>query len=400
MKRPRPSLPLAAVAVPTVAVLTVAVLTGGVLLTGCARGEKHEDPTAEPGTEARAGSGPLSLQRAWRWVAPAPSYVGMPGSDAAGTAVTYGHSHVVLLGRAGEVRWTADRLRLRDVAPRLTPDAVLVPSEEGLVAFDRGTGAVRWEARLGERANTPVVAGGRVVLTTWEGSLVGLDPADGRVAWRLRLPGPALGPAAANADVAVASWAVEPRGGAGMVAAHPTTGRERRAVPLPPGGLSAPGLVAVPGGAPPLAVVVAGDLAAHALATDSGRERWRAPLEGAGSPEVAPLDAGGGRVLAAHRLGGMVLLDAVGKPQWRASSDGAAVRGGPAGPGLGGRFALPLHDGRLVVAGPPRDGDGNGDGEVLDPPGRVSGVATGPGRELLVSLREAPENDLSALSGW
>jgi outer membrane protein assembly factor BamB len=272
---------------------------------------------------------------------------------------------------------------------------------------------VRWEARLGERANTPVVAGGRVVLTTWEGSLLGLEPGDGRVAWRVRLPGPALGPPAADAEVAVASWAMEPRGGAGMVAADPVTGRERWAVPLPPGGLSAPGLVAPTGGGPPLAVVVAGDLAAHAVATDSGRERWRAPLEGAGSPEVAPLDAGRGHVLAAHRLGGMVLLDAAGRPQWEVSSDGAAVRGGPAGPGPGGRFALPLHDGRLLVAGPgdagragtDEDGDAgrpgtDGDGEMLDPPGRVSGVATGSRGELLVSLREAPENDVSAVSGW
>jgi hypothetical protein len=147
---------------------------------------------------------------------------------------------------------------------------------------------------------------------------------------------------------------------------------------------------------PALAVVVAGDLAAHALAADSGRERWRARLEGAGSPEVAPLDAGAGRVLAAHRLGGMVLLDVGGQALWQVSSDGAAVRGGPAGAGPRGRFALPLHDGRLLVAGP----EDPGVGEVLDPPGRVSGAAVAPGGELLVALREAPENDLTALSGW
>jgi outer membrane protein assembly factor BamB len=144
-------------------------------------------------------------------------------------------------------------------------------------------------------------------------------------------------------------------------------------------------------------VVGAGDVSAHAVATDSGAELWRAPLEGAGSPEVAPLDTGDGRVLVGHRLGGMVLLDASGLQLWQVSSDGAAVRGGPAGPGPGGRFALPLHDGRLLVAGPR---DGGGTGELLDPPGRVSGVATGPGGELLISLREAPENGLTASSGW
>ena len=381
----RPALPVAALAIITVAAL----------LAGCGRAEPRPpaaapavDPTPPPPSSA------LSLQGVWRWAAPPPSYVGMPAADATGVAVTYGHSHVVLLDSSGEVLWTTDHLGVRDVAPRLSADAVLVATEEGVVAFDRATGAARWEARLGERANTPVLVATRVVVTTWEGSLVGLDPGDGRVAWRVRLPGPALGPAAGDAGVVVASWAVTPRAGAGIVAVDPATGHERWAAALPPGGLSAPGLVASVDGGPPLAVVVAGDLAAHAVAADSGHERWRAPLEGAGSPEVAPLDAGGGTVLAAHRLGGMVLLDAAGRPQWQASSDGAAVRGGPAGPGPGGRFALPLHDGRLLVAGP------LGAGDVIDPPGRVSGVATGPGGELLVSRREAPDNDLTASLGW
>ncbi|HEX2043604.1 MAG TPA: PQQ-binding-like beta-propeller repeat protein [Acidimicrobiales bacterium] len=386
---------------PSIAVAALVAVTAAALLAACGRsapgdraaGVADDRPTAP--TAPTATTGRLALRPRWRWVAPPPSYVGMPAADRSGVAVTYGHSHVVLLDRAGDVRWTADRLRLRDVAPLLTSDSVVAASEEGVVAFDRATGRVRWAADLGERANTPVLAGARVVSTTWEGSLVALDPTDGRTVWRRPLPGPALGPAAATSELVVASWAIEPRRGAGVVGVDAQTGRERWAARLPPGGVSAPGLVAVDGG-PPLAVVVAGDVAAHALATDSGAERWRAPLEGAGSPEVAPLDAGG-RVLVGHRLGGMVLLDASGRELWRVASDGAAVRGGPAGPGPGGRFALPLHDGRLLVAGP---GDGHDTRDALDPPGRVSGVATGPGGELLVSLREAPENDLSASSGW
>ena len=376
-------------------VAALAVMAVAALLAGCGRTEPPRTPAApDVDVAAPPPSSGLTLRRVWRWVAPPPSYVGMPAADATGVAVTYGHSRVVLLDSSGNVRWTTDHLRLRDVAPRLTSDAVLVATEEGVVAFDRATGAVRWDARLGERANTPLLVAGRVVFTTWEGSLVAVDRGDGLVVWRVRLPGPALGPAAGDAGVVVASWAVAPRGGAGMVAVDPATGRERWATPLPPGGVSAPGLVPPVDDGPPVAVVVAGDLAAHAVATDSGRERWRAPLEGAGSPEVAPLDAGGGSVLAAHRLGGMVLLDAGGRPQWHVSSDGAAVRGGPAGPGPGGRFALPLHDGRLLLAGP------GGAGDVVDPQGRVSGVATGPRGELLVSRREAPDNDLTASFGW
>lgn len=345
------------------------------------------------GSRVAGAPRPEPLRGAWRWVAPPPAYVGMPAADDAGVAVTYGHSHVVLLDAEGRPRWTADRTRLRDVAPRLTTELVVVPTEEGLVAFERSTGAPRWELAIGERANTPALAGTLAVVSTWEGSLVGIEVESGTEAWRVALPGPALGPAAAGGDVVVATWSSGR--GAGMVAVDPASGQQRWAVDLPPGGVSSPGVVVPAGGGPPLAVAVAGDVAAHALAIDSGVERWRAPLEGAGSPEVAPLDAGGGVVLVAHRLGGMALLDAAdGRSRWATSSDGAAVRGGPAGPGPAGRFALPLHDGRLLVAGP------GGPAEVLDPPGRVSGVAAGPGGALLVGTREATDNDLTATTGW
>jgi outer membrane protein assembly factor BamB len=317
----------------------------------------------------------------------------MPAADGEGVVVTFGHSHVVLLDPAGHPRWTVDHPSVRDVASRLTADAVLVPTEEGLLALDRATGAPRWEARIGERANTPVIAGGRAVASTWDGSLVAFGLADGRVAWRVPLPGVALGPASGDDRVVVTTWEAEHGAGAGALAVDPATGRQRWAVPLPEGGVSGPGMVAAAGER--LAVVIAGDIAAHALASDSGEERWSTPLEGAGSPEVVPLDAGRGAVLLGHRLGGLVLLDgADGRVRWKASSDGAAVRGGPAGPGPEGAYALPLDDGRLLLAGPERPA------QLLDPPGRVSGVASGPGGTLLVATREAAENDLTALSGW
>lgn len=351
-----------------------------------------------PGPSPGVGSNDArSLQQRWRWGAPPPSSVGMPGADGEGVAVTFGHSHVTLLDAGGRVRWTVDRTlddpSVRDVAPRLTSDTVLVPTEEGLLALDRGTGTSRWEARTGERANTPVLAGGRAVVSTWEGSLVAFDLATGRVDWRTALPGVALGPAAGDDGVVVATWEAEHGAGAGAVAVDPAGGRQRWAVPLPDGGVGGPGLVGAPGGG--LVVVVAGDIAAHALALDSGEERWSTPLEGAGSPEVAPIDAGGNAMLVAHRLGGLALLEADGgRVRWTAASDGAAVRGGPAGPGPGGAYALPLDDGRVLVAGPGRPA------RLLDPPGRVSGVAAGPSGVLLVATRETTENGLAALSGW
>jgi len=317
----------------------------------------------------------------------------MPGTDDSGIAVTFGHSHLVLLGPAGQVRWTVDRRGLRDVAPRLTRDTVLVATEDGLTAFDRATGGVRWAAELGERANTPVVASTMAVVSTWEGSLVGIDLGTGSVAWRSALPGPALGPAAVAADDVVVSWEADHAGGAGVVAVDATTGQPRWSTAVPAGGVSGPGVVAAAGAAT-LVVVVAGDSAAHALAADSGAERWRVGIGGSGASEDAPLDAGG-TALVADRLGGMTLLDAAdGRSRWHVTSDGAAVRGGPAGPGPGGNFALPLEDGRLLLAGPGRPVT------LVDPPGRVSGVATGPGGTLLVGVRESTDNDLTASTGW
>lgn len=340
---------------------------------------RRSAPTTKPAAH--------ELAERWRWAAPPPSYAGMPAADGEGVALTYGHSHVTLLDRAGRPRWTVDHRRVRDVPPRLTADAVLVPTEAGLLALDRATGAERWETTIDERVNTPVVAGGRAVVSTWDESLVGFDLATGRLAWRTPLPDLAIGPAAGDDRTVVATWA------AGAVAVDPADGRQRWTVSLPAGGVSGPGLAGPANDR--VVVVIAGDIAAHALDLDSGEERWATPLEGAGSPEVVPLDVGGGAVLVAHRLGGMVVLDvANGAIRWEVSSDGAVVRGGPAGPGPGGAYALPLEDGRLLVAGPELPA------RLLDPPGRVSGVAAGPGDELLVATREATENGLTALSGW
>ncbi len=353
-------------------------------LTACG-GSKPRRSSPHPTRSATPAGGELAER--WRWAAPPPSYVGMPAADGEGVAVTYGHSHVTLLDRRGRPLWMVDHRRLRDVPPRLTADAVLVPTEEGLLALDRGTGAERWETTIDERANTPVVAGGRAVVTTWDESLVGFDLATGQVAWRTALPDLAIGPATGDDHIVVATW------GAGAVAVDPVDGRQRWLVPLPAGGVSGPGLAGPADDR--LVVVVAGDIAAHALALETGAERWSTPLQGAGSPEVVPLDVGGGAVLVAHRLGGLVILDTGnGNLQWEVSSDGAVLRGGPAGPGPGGSYALPLEDGRLLVAGPGQPT------RILDPPGRVSGVAAGPGGELLVGIREAAENELTALSGW
>jgi len=372
-------------------------------LAGCGGDGGPDQPPTVAGEAppfADAALAAIDVEEAWRWEAPPPGSVGMPGVDGDGVAVTYGHLRLVLLDLGGDERWEAERIGLRDVAPALAPDVVVAATEQGVMAVDRDTGRIRWDATVGERANAPVLVGDRAVVSTWEGSLTAFDLADGRVAWRAGLPGPAIGPAASDGTSVVVSWESKQGDAAGVVAVDGVDGRRLWAVALEPGGVGGPAIVAVPrppsggaaGAAGPLVVLVAGDMAAHGLDLADGTERWRTGTDGRGSPEVPPLPLAGGEVLVAHRLAGLDLLDAVdGEAQWGGAAGGVAVRGGPAGTGPDGPFAFPTDDGRLMLVGPgwqPR---------ALDWPGRISGVAQAPGGLFLVATREAKANHLIAI---
>ena len=374
-------------------------LVGVVALAGCgADGQGRPDPAAgpaevAPGSTAAGGERAINVEEAWRWPAPPPGNVGMPAVDDDGVAATYGHLRVVLLDLDGSPQWELERQGLRDVAPALTADLVVAAAEDGVLAVDRGTGKLRWDTSVGERANRPVIAGTMAVVSTWEGSLVAFDLADGHVVWRAALPGPALGPAATDGKAVAVTWESAHGEAGGAVVVEAADGRQRWSVPLEPGGVGGPAIVAIPGESTSVVVAVAGDIAAHGLDLADGHERWRADTEGKGSPEVPPLALPGeGQVLVAHRLAGLMLVDAdTGAEQWIGSADGAAVRGGPAGTGPDGPFAFPIDDGRLFLVGPglaPR---------VLDWPGRVSGVAMTHDGLLLVGTREARANHLIAL---
>jgi outer membrane protein assembly factor BamB len=343
-----------------------------------------EPAAAAPGGDARAeGQG-------WVWTAPPPAWNGMPAADDKEIAFTYGHQHLVLLDAQGRRQWDTYRLGLRDVAPRLGADVVVAATDDGLAAFRRAGGALLWDTPVKGRANTPVIIGGLAVTTTWEGAAVAVNLADGKVAWTVALPGPSLGPPATDGTALVLTWDQTGRRTGGAIVLEGATGRQRWAVALPGGGISAPALTATG-----LAVVVAGDLAAHALVMATGEERWRTPLDGAGSPEVPPLAVDAKSVLVAHRLGGLDLLDAAtGRRAWQVATDGAAVRGGPV-VGPAGSYAFPLDDGRVLLAGPKRETE-----LVRAPAGRVGGLAVGPGGWLVASVREAAINTVEAGPLW
>ena len=367
------------------ALISLAACSSGDGVSDGAGGAGSGAGDAQPAGRAGDRSSKLELTREWGWSAARES-AAMPAADGADIALTVSGGRVVMLDDQGKVRWQVDH-EVRDVAPAFAGSLLLVPTEQGLLALDRATGRQRWSAPVGDRTNTPAVDGGRAVVTTWEGTLAAIDLADGKVAWRLKLAGNALGPAAAARGTAVATF--DTGRAAGAVAVDLATGRQRWSAPLTADGVSAP---AIGDG---VVVVVAADVAAHGLSLESGAERWRTPLDGSGSPEMAPLPQPDGSVLVAHRLGGMALLDGGdGRVRWDSPRVGAAVRGGPAGPGPNGWFATTLHDGRIVLAGPDHQPD------VRTPPSLTSGVAAGPGGVLLVAMAQGKENGLDALSGW
>jgi len=328
------------------------------------------------------------LRRAWTWRVPDGGNAGMPGADPGGVAVTVNHEDLVLLDGTGAAVWQVRLGDLYDAAPLLAADRVVVATDQGLAAVDRATGRRLWDADLGDRGSTPVEAAGRLVATTWSDRLAAVDPVNGQTAWSVELPGQSLGPPAAAGATAVATWDDGDRGGA--VAVDAATGAVRWSVPLAGDGVSGPAVVGDAGAG--LVVVVAGDAAVHALDPATGAERWASALPGPGSPEVPPTGAGRGGIAVADRDGDVAVLEhATGRRLWAVAGVGAAVRGGPVALPSG-AVAIPVDDGRLLVA------RGGRIIALVDPPGRVAGAVAQPGGHLVVATREATSTMVSASS--
>lgn len=374
----------------------------------------------------------------WRWDVPAGSSAGMPAVAADGSgqvAFTYGrHALVLLEGRqepaamdvphtnspcvgssipaeepsvcasshVAAPNWQAELVGLRDVAPLITPAAVVVATDYGVAAFDRGDGSLLWHSLLGDWASAPVSVAGWFVVSLWDGAVVALDPVDGLPVWKVGLGGRALAPpAVATAEQSVVvSW--DSDGRAGVTSVSASDGSVQWTVAVAPFGVS--GTVVIPGvgGSHPLVVFVAGDRRAHALALPDGEPRWSFALEGAGSPEVVPaVGPGPGHVVVGHRLGGFAVLGATdGAWRWGSASDGAAVRGSPVtwgdspGAGPGPAVAMPLDDGRVLVATP------RGRAELSLTPGRLGGTALDAEGSLLVAGRGPGPAYVAAVAGW
>jgi len=371
-----------------------------VLLTAACTDASDPPPPQPTGGSSPAASSPdprpaavvdatsAGLGTRWGWPVPAPGSAGVPAADERGVVLVHRREVVVALDPGGDVLWEASVTGARDVAPLLTDELVVVPTEEGLVALGRLDGAEAWRADLGDRTNTPAVAGGVVVATTWDGVVAGMAAGDGRPLWQSRLPGGTFaGPGGSGTGGGAVAVTWDTGVEAGLVLLDAATGASRWDRPLDADGVSPP---AMAGG---LVVVVAGDIEAHAFAAADGSPRWSTALEGSGAAEVAPLPRGA-EVLVPHRLGGMALLElSTGEPVWTASSESAVVDGGVTGPGPAGSFALGLVDGSVLLA----DGTGT---RLLTAAAPLRGVAGLPDGTLVVTTAKGEANAVVGLTGW
>jgi len=351
------------------------------------------------GGGARATGGPPLGTVRWRWRPPPGASVGMPVAGADGVAATFSHTFVIALRGDGTEEWRARRLGVREETPLLTRELVVVPADDGLVAIDRATGRVRWDTHTGgdvqrpdpdDATSTPVGDGASVFTCLSRGALVALDAGSGAVRWRTPLAGRSDGPPATDGRTVIATWDPDEGDGGGIGAFDAVTGQPRSTAPLTGGAVSAPALVRIDHGRT-LAVTVDHDLAAKAFDVADGRRVWATRIGGGGSPEVPPLGLAHGQTLVADRVGGLTLLDARGHRLWSTRVHAAAVRGGPVGPVGAGVYALPLYDGKVLLAGP-----GHGTAVVDAQGGPVSGAAVGPGNTLLVSSAQGRDDQLVA----
>jgi outer membrane protein assembly factor BamB len=180
-----------------------------------------------------------------------------PCADGERIYVVFGSAVIAAVDFAGKMVWRKELANYAfDVALGSSPvvfrDTVILDCDQtgktsSIVAFDRATGDIRWEAKrpdTGFAHSTPVIAdvGGQPqMLVSAQKALQGLDPASGKVLWWCVVPGDAASPAFGEGLV----YSDSGRGGKG-VCVDPTGAGEVSAthvkwtVPQIPEGLSSP----------------------------------------------------------------------------------------------------------------------------------------------------------------
>jgi outer membrane protein assembly factor BamB len=134
-----------------------------------------------------------------------------PCADGRLVIVVFGSAVVACLGYDGKIIWRHELEKLNfDVAmgssPVLSGDNVILDCDQNgktssIIAFDRKSGEIRWEAKrpqVGFAHSTPVVVevnGARQLLVSASNAIQGLDPASGAILWWCSAAGDASSPA-------------------------------------------------------------------------------------------------------------------------------------------------------------------------------------------------------------
>lgn len=156
-----------------------------------------------------------------------------PAADAERVYVVFGSSVIAALDHSGKLVWRKEVKPFKfDVAlaasPVLFGDTVILQCDEldkqsRLVAFDKKTGDVAWEAprpNVGFAHSTPVladIAGKKQLLVSASNAVQGVDPSNGKVLWTCEAKGDTVSPVLGGGLVYIDSG----RGGIG-IAVDPT----------------------------------------------------------------------------------------------------------------------------------------------------------------------------------
>jgi outer membrane protein assembly factor BamB len=347
---------------------------------------------AQPGS-GTAGGSRSGRDETWSTEVGWPFSLGVRGRDA---VVTISRNQVVALHTAtGRERWRTDVNQVTHYEPALDGRTVLVSADDRFVALEGVSGALRWEAPVGEHAGggvlTRVGSDAVALVTTERGLVAALDGRTGQAIWLAQLPGDVWAAPAADANAAV--------GAVLWTGAEGETVNRLRVFDLATGAVRWESVVEAGASAPVIhdSLVVLGEgngnFAARVVGRDvaSGAERWSVPVPASFESGVTPGAAGGDVVVSDH-FGTITLVDAhAGRARWQ-----TAIRE----PILDTRMLLGAHSvvirtygGKVVVLD-------RSSGRVIrrvDPGGFPVGIGAGAGR-LVFAVRLARPDRVEAVA--
>lgn len=356
-----------------VAAMLVAVATAS-----CAASEPD-------GTEGRRShpspAAPNESTRA-SWSVTLPNSASAIAADDDGAVVIAGDGDVLALDTAqGRERWRTVAVRAFLYAPAVDRDTVIVSARDRFVAFERATGAQRWEAPVAEEAGAATLAtegeSALALLTTEPGSVTAVDALAGATEWSVRHPGRVL-----------AAPAVDRDSGSAAVTWNDTDNPTLRVLDLGTGDVRWEATIGVSSSAPIIGrgVVLTGEgdaqYGSRVVARDvaTGAERWSVAVPASFEPSLTP-GVDGGEIAIADHFGTVTMLDVEdGSVRWQRALEEPVLQSRMLVTETA--VVLTTHHGNLVAL----DRD---TGRVLErryPGGYPAGTAVAGGK-LLVALR-------------